>query len=77
MVEVSGLMGVGYHITESKSGLPYLSMAGGAPITIHGNAIADNIDSNFILFEPNWLDGVQLFGPVLSGKFSPNFNRCM
>jgi hypothetical protein len=62
------LDGIGYHIEEAHSGLLYLSMEGGAPITIYGQMLANNIANNFIVFNPNWIEGVSVFGPPLSGK---------
>ena len=62
------LDGIGYHIEEAHSGLLYLSMEGGAPITIYGQMLANNIANNFIVFNPSCIEGVSVFGPPLSGK---------
>jgi hypothetical protein len=67
---VNGLEGVGYHITAARTGLQFLSMEGGAPITIYGANMADDIANDHVLFLPNWLQNVQLFGPVLTGKYT-------
>jgi hypothetical protein len=45
-------------------------MEGGAPITIYGANMDEDIANDSVLFLPNWLENVQLFGPVLTGKLS-------
>ena len=68
-VEFNTLTGVGYQNTPFSNGLKFLSMAGGAPIVISGLNMASMPQMNSIEFSPTFLNGVDLFGPVLSCKY--------
>ena len=45
-----------------------MSLGGGAPITIKGSDMASMPNLNFVMAEPQWLDGVELYAPEISGK---------
>jgi hypothetical protein len=60
------LNGVGYQNSAVTSGLYYLSMAGGAPITVSGQFMANKPELNTIMFEPLWVDNYELYGPALT-----------
>lgn len=62
------MIGIGYHISDQQAGLTYLSMEGGAPITMYGESLATTLDHNLIMFLPEWIEDFELFGPPLSGK---------
>jgi hypothetical protein len=49
--------------------LGLLSMAGGAPIMISGTMMAMSPNLNSVIFDPNWLSGVEIFGHDLTCKF--------
>jgi len=68
------LSGVGYQNDADMTGLSYLSMAGGAPMTIAGQDMASTPELNTIMFVPTWLENVVLYGPKLSSDNEFNSN---
>jgi len=48
------------------TGLPYLSMAGGAPILLKGLNFASQAASNSWKFEPKWMEGAEIWGPMMT-----------
>ena len=66
------IKGSGYKETTNLNGLPYLSMAGGAPIVLSGLNFASDTPYNAWKFEPLWLEGVEIFGPAMTSKNAPN-----
>jgi len=72
--ELNTLTGVGFKDSGSFSGLSHLSLGGGAPITIKGSDMAAMPNLNFVMAEPQWLDGYELYAPAITADEEFNSN---
>jgi len=68
-ITYSEIRGAGYKDTSNLNGLPYLSLAGGAPILLSGLMFASDTSYNAWKFEPLWLEGAEIWGPLMDSKY--------
>jgi hypothetical protein len=68
------ISGAGYKDTSDLSGLPYLSLAGGAPILLSGLMFASDTSYNAWKFEALWLEGTEIWGPLMDSDDEMNSN---
>jgi hypothetical protein len=70
----NAIKGAGYKDTSDLNGLPYLSLAGGAPILLSGLQFASDTSYNAWKFEPLWLEGAEIWGPLMTSDDEMNSN---
>lgn len=64
------MYGAGFKDTSTMTGLPLLSMAGGAPILLSGLNFATQAGWNSWRFEPTFMEGAEIWGPDMTSKSS-------
>jgi hypothetical protein len=68
------IVGLGYKDTSALKGLPYLSMAGGAPLLLSGQQMATQAGMNAWKFVPNWVENMEITGPAMTSDDQMNSN---